>query len=114
LTNPVTDAAIDVSKDPQMLELSLRKLWDKIKASSELIQQLRQEKQGLNGQVDTLVVEVTSLKAVVSDKEMEIKRLKAERAQLIQVGSGNGFSDEEKEILKVRIRDLIAKINSHL
>ncbi len=114
MTNPVTDVAQDVSNDAQSLESSLRALWDKIKVSSELIQQLRQDKQELNRQVQSLVGEVASLKADAGQKDMEIKRLKAEYAQLLQVGSGNGFSDEEKEILKGRIRDLIAKINSHL
>ena len=114
MTNPVTDVAPEVSKDAQTLESSLRKLWDKIKTSSELIQQLKQDKQDLNRQVDALAAEVAALKTDVADKDLEVRRLKAERAQLIQVGSGNGFTDEEKEILKVRIRDLIAKINSHL
>jgi predicted nucleic acid-binding Zn-ribbon protein len=114
LTNPVTDVAPDVSKETQTLEVSLRKLWDKIKTTSELIEQLKVEKQDLSRQVNALAAEVSSMKTEVSDKDLEIRRLKAERAQLIQVGSGNGFTDEEKEILKGRIKDLIAKINSHL
>jgi predicted nucleic acid-binding Zn-ribbon protein len=114
LTNPVTDATLDVSKGAQTLESSLRSLWEKIKTASELIQQLKQEKEELIKQTSDLSGEVTSLRNDLSNKDLDIRKLKAERAQLIQVGSGNGFSDEEKEILKGRIRDLIAKINSHL
>ncbi len=104
----------EVSKSPQTLELSLRKLWDKIRAAGELIQQLRQENASLKSRTDALVSELSSLRGNIVEREQEIKQLRAERTQLIQTSSGNGFSDEEKEILKSKIRELIAKINSHL
>lgn len=114
MTTPVTDVTPDVSKDAQTIESSVRKLWDKIKAASELIQQLKKEKQQLQRQVGSLTDDLASLRTEVNTMDQEIKRLRAERNQLIQAGSGNGFTDEEKEILKVKLKELIAKINSHL
>ena len=114
MNSPVTDVQPDTTKSSQSLESSLRKLWEKIKSASELIQQLRYERQQLKGQVLSLEEENASLRTDIGERDLEMKRLRAERQQLIQAGSNNGFTDEEKDILKGKIKDLIAKINSHL
>ncbi|TAK65416.1 MAG: hypothetical protein EPO24_02530 [Bacteroidetes bacterium] len=58
--------------------------------------------------------EVNTLKNQMSVKEQDMKRLRAEYSQLVDANENVAFTKEEKEILRNRIRDLIAKINSHL
>jgi chromosome segregation ATPase len=114
LTNATTDATLEVPKNAPVLDSSLRKLWEQIRSTAEVIQQLRQENRALKNQVEALGSQVVSLQREMEIKEQDMKRMKAERTQLIQAGSNNGFTDEEKEILKSKIKELIAKINSHL
>lgn len=121
----VTEVPVDVSKNSTAIESSLKKLWGKIKIATELIERLRSEKDQLSGRISTLEGELTMLqgkmdsldretKNEIGAKEQEIRQLRAERNQLIQASSNNGFTDEEKDVLKGKIKDLIAKINSHL
>jgi hypothetical protein len=53
------------------------------------------------------------LKQELSGRERELERLRQEALRLQSDGS-DMLTKEEKEALKGRIKDLIAKINSHL
>jgi hypothetical protein len=48
------------------------------------------------------------------NRDQELKKLRAEHSQLLNAGDSKALTSEEKENLKNKIRDLIAKINSHL
>lgn len=102
------------AKQPPAIETALRLLWEKIRTAAETIQILRRDKAELQARIAVLERETVQLRSEASAREQEVKRLRAERAQLLQADANVRFTDEEKEILKGRIRDLIAKINSHL
>ncbi len=96
------------------VEHVLRSFWEKARAAGELIARLREEKRGAENRIGELEAEVASLRSEIQTKELELKRLRAEHVQLTSSDGREFFSPEEKEILKGRIRELIAKINSHL
>ncbi|HUN66939.1 MAG TPA: hypothetical protein VMW43_12660 [Bacteroidota bacterium] len=58
--------------------------------------------------------EVRALKNDIVVREQEIKRLRIENAQLSSADGQQAFSASERDILKERVRELIAKINSYL
>ncbi|HLX11527.1 MAG TPA: hypothetical protein VKS81_01820 [Bacteroidota bacterium] len=111
---PLTDSHVETSKQSQSLEQALGRLWEKIRSASELINALRTDNRNLNERVDILEAELTTLRSEVVGRDVEIKRLRAERSQILQSNGEHHFSQEEKDSLKEKIRDLIAKINSHL
>ena len=101
-------------KESQPVDDALRVLWEKVKEASELIAELKHQRQQLQIHVDSLQNELTSIRSDMTEKEQEIKRLKAEVAHSTNTNGTAAFSAEEREILKNRIRELIATINSHL
>jgi len=99
---------------------SLKKFYDteltKVRSSAEAELQatrtmwettVREVREKLEG-------ELNSTRNQLSLREQDLKRLKAEYSQLVNANENVAFTKEEKEILRNRIRDLIAKINSHL
>ena len=105
---------VEVVKDAQLLEDALKALWEKARSISELVSQLKEEKKSDHERERVLQQEVESLRSLLANKEQELKRLKAEHVQLVNSNGNNMLSEEEKENLKNKIRDIIAKINSHL
>ena len=61
-----------------------------------------------------LEAEVQKLLNSVSDQEQEFRKLKTEHAQLLNSNGRNFLTEDDKERLKARMRELIAKINSYL
>lgn len=96
------------------VENVLRSFWEKARAAGELIARLREEKKGAERRLREMEQEVASLNSEIQSKEQELKRLRAEHVQLTSSNGREFFTAEEKEILRGRIRELIAKINSHL
>ncbi len=96
------------------IESVLRSFWEKARAAGELIARLREEKTEAERKLNEMEAEVASLGREIQAKEQELKRLRAEHAQLTSSNGREFFTTEEKEILRERIRELIAKINSHL
>ena len=109
-----TESQISVSNDTVEIEDAFRAIWQKARSVSEVITQLRQTKRSLEARIAELEQEEQSLRSDMLAKEQEFKRLRAEYLQLLNAQGNNVFSLEEKENLKNKIRDLIAKINSHL
>jgi len=101
-------------KEAGSLDLLIRSFWEKAHAASELITRLRSEQQSLTERLSRLEHEVGQLRTDLTARESELKRTRYERDQLIGSNGHERFSDEERENLKERIRELIAKINSHL
>ncbi len=109
-----TETAEVLSKDVTILDEALKSVWDKVRLASQLINQLRDEKRKLNVRTEELDRLVSSLRSEVLGKDQELKRLRAEHAQLLNANGHQAFTDEDKENLKGKIRDLISKINSYL
>ncbi len=61
-----------------------------------------------------LETELNSVRNQLSVKDQDMKRLRAEYSQMVNANENGAFTKEEKEILRNRIRELIAKINSHI
>ena len=103
-----------LSKEVNILDDALKSVWDKIRLATQLIGQLRDEKRKLTVRVDELDRQVATLRTDVISRDQELKRLRSEHAQLLNANGHQAFTDEDKENLKGKIRDLISKINSYL
>lgn len=103
-----------VAEDMGVLENVFKTVWEKVRFATELIGQLRNEKQLLAKRLSDLEEDVRSLHTEITNKDHELKRLRVERSQMMNMNDQTSFSEEERENLKNKIRDLIAKINSHL
>jgi chromosome segregation ATPase len=109
-----TDIELNTIGDVGKLEDSLKILWDKIRSSTAIISSSRDENKSLADRISNLEKEISSLKTELYTKEQDLKRSKLEHAQLQNTSNTDIFTTEEKENLKTRIREIIAKINSYL
>ncbi len=100
-------------RDLHTLESSLEKLWEKARRVSDLLIRLKDENQGLKERVRSLEQLESQLKTDLRTRELEVERLRSEALRLQSNGS-QAFSQEEKEALKARVKDLITKINARL
>ena len=114
--NPNQSAEIveQTTEDGSRIETQLRDLWERLRALAQHVHDLRDEKQTLNDKISYLEQELETHKVGLQKKEVEIRSLRAEHLQLVNSSGKNSMTDEEKEYLKGRIRDLIVKINSYL
>ena len=106
--SPVAD-----QKDLRSLETSLQSLWEKARRVSESLLQMRESNQLLRGRVADLEHAEQQLKETLAGKEKDLERLRHEVAKL-QLNGSEAFTKEEKEALKAKIKDMIAKINARL
>ena len=100
--------------DLKFIEDIFSRLWEKINLAGERLKILEKENQKLEQISQSLKSENELLRNNLIAKDQEIKKLKLEMSQRSSTNQGVTFSNVEKDILKDRIRDLIAKINSHL
>ncbi|MBM4161844.1 MAG: hypothetical protein FJ217_12210 [Ignavibacteria bacterium] len=100
-------------KDIKTLEAALQTLWEKARMVSESLVRLNETNAALRRRVAELEGDEGRLKEELSSRERELERLRQEALRLQSNGSDT-LTKEEKEALKARIKDLIAKINSHL
>ena len=114
MNQPQIDTDVSVSRDVETVETIVKTFWDIARAATELIGQLREEKKGLLNRVNDLQHEIRSVRSTLVEREEELKRLHAEQAQFMNANGREFFSGEERENFKIRVRDLLAKINSHL
>ena len=92
----------------------LKTVWDRIRSAGDLILEMRREKKILAERLSDLEGQFLIVKSEMNEREQELKRLRAERAQLLS-GNGNmGFTEDERATLRTKIHDVISKINSHL
>jgi chromosome segregation ATPase len=101
-------------RDLGSLELALKTMWEKARAAADMIARLQSERTELQSSLRELEKSVSALRSEMLTKEQELKRLRAEHAQLSNLDGRNVFSEEEKEMFRGKIKDLISKINSHL
>jgi chromosome segregation ATPase len=114
LTQHPVDTELNISRDLDAVENIVKSFWDRARAAATLITQLRDEKAMHSGRVSELESQLRLLRTDLATKEQELKRLRAEHAQLLNANGHELLTGEERELLKSRVRDLIAKINSHL
>jgi chromosome segregation ATPase len=105
---------VSAVSDVNSLEDTLRAMWEKARAAAELISQLRSDRQVLGERVSELQKEVASLRSELQGREQELKRVRGENLQLLNGNNHELLSAEEKEHIKNRIRELLAKLNSYL
>lgn len=105
---------IKVAVEQRELENEINGLWEKIKKASELIFLLREENQQLKEKNNELEKKLQELIEKLSTKEQELGKIKAEYSRLVNTSVDDNFTPQEKEALRKRITELIAKINSHL
>ena len=108
------EAEISIVSNMDNIEAVLKTFWEKARFAVDLITRLRDEKHVLLARQKELEDELQEVYAEISKIEQDMKRLKSEHAYLQQSRSDDSFTIQEKEELKSRIRELIAKINSHI
>ena len=109
-----TETDVPETEAARTVDTLLRSFWEKVHAAGDLIHSLREENHGLGERLTMMEKDLQTLRSEMVAKEQELKRLRAEHAQMMNSNGKAYLSDEEKEILKSRIRELIAKINTHL
>ncbi len=114
MENHQNEVEVPLTGESETVEGLLRTFWEKARTAADLITNLRRENQELRGRVEQLERERGSLRSEVQTKEAEVKRLRVEQAELRDSNGHETFTNEDKENLKATIRELIARINSHL
>jgi hypothetical protein len=107
------DAETIDKKDMKQLGESLRILWEKARKVSDVVLQLKAENKELQDRLSSLEMKERHWAEDIQSRERELNDI---RAQLSEAQS-NGktfFSKEESEALKLRLKELILKINSRL
>ena len=113
--NTSVDMEVKSYTESLTLESLVKQLWEKVRTAAERISQLKEENESFKTRMEHVEHELSKLHSDINQKEQEIRRLKQDHSQLTNaVGSNNVLTIEEKEALKERIKELIAKINSHL
>lgn len=113
LTEQQTDIEVAGIRDSKGLEAVFRTLWDRVNKAAELIQHLKEENRALQSRAEGLEEQVSYLKNEVSEKEEALRQIKEQQQQALSRGNSL-FSDEEKEALKLKVKELLSRINSHL
>lgn len=105
---------VKVAVEQKELEVEINNLWEKIKKTSEIIYYLREENRQLKEQYDALLQRYEEMIEKFAQKEQEVTRIRTEYLKIMNTASSDAFTPQEKEALRNRINELIAKINSHL
>ncbi len=107
------DAETAEKKDLRQLEESLQSLWEKARLVSDLLLRLKAENKELQSRLSSLELKERRWTEEFQQREQEMKEM---RAQLVHAQSNESslFSKEELEVLKLRLKELIVKINSRI
>lgn len=120
-----TEMEAAIVKESQLLEEIFKPVWERVRRAGEMIQHLQEEKNRLSNRVtdleqttsqriQALENELKGMRQELTIREQELKRVRNENMQLMSNNGQQIFSLEEREIIKDRVRELIAKINSYL
>lgn len=86
------------------VESGLKALWESVRRAGEAIVRLREEKQQLQTLIARLERELQEVRAEVG----QLKKVAGERTQGAALVSG------DRDLLAVRVRELIAKLDAYL
>jgi chromosome segregation ATPase len=100
----------DASGDVRSVENALKALWERVRRAGDLIQQLREERQGLHTQVEQLRAEVQHLQNELSRKEQMLGSMVPAR----EGDAARAFGNGEREVLAKKVKDLLARIDAYL
>jgi len=100
----------DASGDVRSVENALKALWERVRRAGDLIQQLREERQGLLTQVEQLRTEVQHLQNELSRKEQILGSMPPPR----EGDAARAFGNGEREALAQKVKDLLARIDAYL
>ena len=104
---------IKESIEGKEIESDIKNLWDKIRKVSEIMFLIKEENKELKAEVQKLKQKFSESESQLIANEREISQLHSDLARLT-TSTNSSFPPQEKEIIKKRISELIAKINSHL
>jgi septal ring factor EnvC (AmiA/AmiB activator) len=109
----LTDAETADKKDLRRLEESLLVLWEKARNVSEALLRLKTENKELQSRISSLESRDRRWAEELQNREKDLQEVRAQLAQA-QSNGKSLFSTEESETLKLRLKELIGKINSRL
>jgi response regulator RpfG family c-di-GMP phosphodiesterase len=113
LPEQLIDAETAEKKDLRQLEASLQSLWEKARLVSDVILRLKAENKELQSKLSSLELEERRRTEEIQQREQEMEDVRAQLAHAQSNGS-NLFSKEESVALKLRLKELIVKINSRI
>jgi len=113
LDHEQTEIDTDQIRSGARIENTLKAFWEKAHAAADLISTYRAEIHSYQERQKLVEKELQSLRNELQVRDQEIKRLRTEHAHLAGMHN-TGFTPEERENLKNRIKDLLSKLNSHL
>jgi hypothetical protein len=103
----------DVSRDEQTIESLFQGLWDRVRATGELIGELRSSKKGLESRIAGLEAEVTSLRGQLAGHEETAKALKELQAAKASM-DGRILSNGDREVLAEKAKKLLVRLQEYL
>lgn len=107
------DAETAEKKDLRQLGASLQCLWEKARLVSDLLLRLKVENKELKSRLSSLELKERRWAEEIQKREQEIQEVRAQLAQA-QSNGKSLFSKEESEAIKLRLKELIVKINSRI
>lgn len=113
LAEDQVDTEVGSIRDSRALELVFKGLWERVRKVAKALEELREEKKSLQATVRALEEQVSNLRQELGQKEQTLRELKGEQRGVVS-RNNIAFTVKEKEALKGRIKELLAKINSHL
>jgi response regulator RpfG family c-di-GMP phosphodiesterase len=100
-------------KDLRQLEESLHVLWEKARLVSDELLRLKAENKELKNRLSGLEVDKRRSTEELQRREREMEEVREQLANA-QLNGSSLFSKEDSEAVKLRMKELIAKINSRL
>ncbi len=97
----------------EVVESSLAHLWQKVRRVSDLVLRLKQENRTLKSKIDQYEGDYSAISQELEIIKAELEKTRAKLQQEQSNGTGF-FTKEEKEAFVLRIKELIAKLNSRL
>lgn len=107
------DTEMADKKDLKHLEDALQTLWDKARRVSDVILQLKTENRELQSRISSLELKERRSMEELQRRESDLKEIRTQLEKAQSNGSSL-FSKEESEVLKLRLKELISKINSRI
>jgi len=109
----VESEAAASKKDLRHVEEILQKLWEKARTVSDTLSRMREENRTLKNRVAELEHIERKLISELQKSDLDLQKLRTDLLK-VQSNGSESFTKEEKEALKTRIKELIARINSRL
>lgn len=109
----LTDAEAVENKGLRQLEASLQSLWEKAHLVSDQLLRLKSENKELQNRILSLESKESRWSEELRQRERELEKIHEQLAKA-QSNGNSLFSKEESEALKIRIKELIVKVNSRL